>query len=121
MTLQRQLILDIINNSPEHLTADKIYFRAKEIMPGIAMATVYNNLKFLSDNSFIRKIGNSNGADFYDKNLIPHDHIICNTCGSISDINNGGLKDMLEKSIGGEITGYDLNVHYICEQCKNSL
>ncbi len=119
MTVQRQLILDIINNSPDHLTADKIYLMAKEKMPGIAMATVYNNLKFLSDNSFIRKIGISNGADFYDKNLIPHDHIICNSCGAIADFNNGGLKEMLEKSIGGEITGYDLNVHYICEHCKN--
>ena len=119
MTVHRQLILDIINNSPDHLTADKIYLMAKEKMPGIAMATVYNNLKFLSDNSFIRKIGISNGADFYDKNLIPHDHIICNSCGAIADFNNGGLKEMLEKSIDGEITGYDLNVHYICEHCKN--
>lgn len=119
MTAQRQLILDIINNSCEHLTAEKIFFQAKMILPGIAMATVYNSLKYLVDNNYIRKIGFNDGADFYDKSLMPHEHIICDKCGTISDIINGGIKGDIEKKIGSEITGYELNVHYICEKCKN--
>lgn len=119
MTVQRQLILDIINNSYEHLTAEKIYFSAKSIMPGIAMATVYNSLKYLVDNKYIRKIGVSNGADFYDKSLMPHEHIICDKCGTITDIMNGGIRDIIEKEVGSKITGYELNVRYICSKCKS--
>ena len=119
MTAQRKLIFDIINNSCEHLTAEKIYLTAKKIMPGIAMATVYNSLKYLVDNKYIRKVGVSNGADFYDKSLMPHEHIICEKCGAIADIMNGGIKDIIEKEVGSKIINYELNVHYICSKCKS--
>ncbi len=118
MTAQRTLILKVINDSCEHLNAEQVYMAAKAQMPGIAMATVYNNLKYLSDNDYIRKIGVSDGADFYDRNIIPHDHAICDKCGRIADINPGGIKEALEKSIGSRVTHYDLNVHYVCPECK---
>lgn len=121
MTVQRQLILDIINNSEYHLNAEQIYTEAKERMPGIVLATVYNNLKYLSEHSFIRKIGVADSADFYDKSLKPHDHIICDCCGAISDINHGGMKEALERAVGSKITGYELNVHYVCPQCKKAV
>ncbi len=121
MTVQRQLILNIINESEYHLNAEQVYSEAKERMPGIALATVYNNLKYLSEHSYIRKIGVADSADFYDKSLKPHDHIICDSCGKISDINHGGMKDALERAIGGKITGYELNVHYVCPDCKKAV
>ena len=118
MTVQRKLIMKIISESELHLNAEQIYKLACEEMPGIAMATIYNNLKYLSDNNFIRKIGVADGADFYDKSLKPHDHIICEKCGKISDINHGGLKEGLERALGFRITGYELNVSYVCQDCK---
>lgn len=117
MTVQRKLILKIINESEYHLNAEQVYKAAKEQMPGIALATVYNNLKHLSDHRYIRKIGIADGAHFYDKSLNPHDHMICDSCGKISDINPGGMKEALERAIGSKITGYELNVHYVCREC----
>ena len=49
MTAQRQLILKIIQSSKRHLSAEEIYIEAREELPGIAMATVYNSLKYLCD------------------------------------------------------------------------
>lgn len=121
MTVQRKLILKIINESPYHLNAEQIYNIAAEEMPSIALATVYNNLKYLSENGHIRKIGLADGADFYDKSVKPHDHIICDICKNISDINHGGMQHALEHAIGSKITGYELNVHYICPECKKAL
>ena len=118
MTVQRKLIMKVIDESELHLNAEQIYMLAREEMPGIAVATVYNNLKYLSDNGFIRKIGMADGADFYDKSVKPHDHIICDKCGKISDINHGGMKEGLERALGFRITGYELNVHYVCTECK---
>lgn len=121
MTAQRQLVLDIINHSYLHLNAEQIYMEAKKKMNGIAMATIYNNLKFLSENGYIMRIARSDGADFYDKNVIPHDHIICDRCGSITDIESGGIKEKLEECIGSPITSYQINAHYVCPSCTNSV
>ena len=41
MTRQRALILEILQHSPKHLTADEIFAIAREKMPGIARGTVY--------------------------------------------------------------------------------
>ncbi len=121
MTVQRKLILKIINESPYHLNAEQIYNIATQEMPGIALATIYNNLKYLSEHQQIRKIGLADGADFYDKSIKPHDHIICCECGKIFDINHGGMKQALEHTLGHKITSYELNVHYVCPECKKSL
>ena len=56
MTRQRALILRLIRESGEHPTAEEIYRKAKEEMPGIALATVYNNLNHLAQEGEIRKI-----------------------------------------------------------------
>lgn len=47
MTRQRALILEILQHSPKHLTADEIFAIAREKMPGIARRTVYGNLKLM--------------------------------------------------------------------------
>lgn len=121
MTAQRQLVLDIINRSYYHLNAEQIFMEAKKEMNGIAMATIYNSLKYLSENGFIKHIGRSDGADFYDKSIIPHDHIICDVCGAITDIESGNIKETLEASIGSPISFYELNAHYTCPSCAQNV
>ena len=56
MTKQKRLILDIINNSCAHYTAEEIFALAQRQMPSIARATVYNNLNTLLKENLIRKI-----------------------------------------------------------------
>ena len=47
MTKYGQMILDIINQSLDHLTAEQIFFMCKEKNEKIVLATVYNNLSNL--------------------------------------------------------------------------
>ena len=47
MTRQRRLILDLMQKSPRHLTADEIFAQARREMPNIARGTVYRNLKLM--------------------------------------------------------------------------
>ena len=49
MTKQQTLICDILANVCDHLTAEEVFFRAREKMPNIAMGTVYRNLNQLAD------------------------------------------------------------------------
>ena len=51
------MILEIVSGSNEHLTAEQIFLRMKEITGKISLATVYNNLvSFLHQQGLIRKL-----------------------------------------------------------------
>ncbi len=118
MTKKRQLILDIINGSYEHPTADAIFFEARKICPTIVMATVYNSLNALVDAGLIMRISVFGKADRYDRN-IPHEHFICPCCGKLYDAKLNDLKQELEARLGRSIISYELNIRAVCDECKN--
>lgn len=118
LTRQRKAILDVINSYPGHMTAEEIYLKAKQKMPTIAIGTVYRNLGVMVDAGQIRRITIPDSPDRYDRSTKPHEHLICKKCGEVHDVFITGLKDYLERQAGIEITGYNLNLEYICEKCK---
>lgn len=119
MTKQRQIILDIINSSCEHLTAEQVFLKAKGQLNKIAFATIYNNLNYLVNEKIIRRIEIPNSPDHYDRNMNPHEHLICTKCGEVVDCNLPGLKEMFEEKLSHSISGYSLSLFYECEKCKN--
>jgi hypothetical protein len=56
MTKQRKLIYQIVKDSMSHLSAEEIFFRAKQVMPSISMGTVYRNLGLMVEDKELRKI-----------------------------------------------------------------
>ncbi len=118
MTRQRKTILEIIKTSNEHMTAEEIYLKAKKVMPSIAMGTVYRNLGLMTEAGEIRRIPIPDSPDRYDKSVKPHEHMVCQECGEVHDVFIDGLLEYLRQSTGAEITGYDLNLRFICENCR---
>jgi len=118
MTKQRELILSILNQSDRHLTADEVFFLAKLKMPSIAMATIYNNLNALDEAGVIHRLHIDGVADCFDKIIEPHDHLLCDACGKITDIRIPSLGRIIGESVGTEIEDYELTVHYICPDCR---
>ena len=118
MTKQRRLIYSIITNSKEHLSAEEIYKSAKKEMPNIAIGTIYRNLNLMIRDREIRKVEIHNAPDRFDKNIINHDHLICDECGKLKDIIIKNFDKIIEKHSVDNITSYDLNIHYICPECK---
>ncbi len=118
MTKNRKLILEIIKSSDKHLTADEIYMKAKKIQPFIAVGTVYRNLTLMEKDGEIRRIAIANVSDRFDKSTHLHEHLVCQKCRALSDIFLPDLQDYLEKQTGIKISGYDLNLKYICDECQ---
>lgn len=115
-SVQRDLILSIVNNSCEHLTVDEIYQIAKVDIKNISLGTVYRNLNQLYEKNLIRKIKCDNKVDRYDNNSIKHSHFICKECGMIEDMND--TVDCNNKTINNNlITEYDLVFKGICSIC----
>lgn len=118
MTKQRELILGILSQSDRHLTADEIFFLAKLKMSTIAMATVYNNLNAMSDAGVIHRLRVDGGADRFSAVSEPHDHVVCDVCGRITDLRLPRLKADLEKQLRTSIDSYDLVIHSTCPACR---
>ena len=117
MTRNGKLILDIINHSNDHLTAEQIFLILKKTAPRVALATVYNNLNALCEDDLIRKVSIEGSPDRYDK-IVKHDHLVCKKCGALSDITFSGLTASLSNQLGEPILSYDLKVSYICPSCR---
>ncbi|HXF43595.1 MAG TPA: transcriptional repressor [Pyrinomonadaceae bacterium] len=86
LTRQRRVVLEVIRESKEHLTANEVFAQAKNLLPSISFATVYNSLRYLKDAGLIAEIQFGNGASRFDKMTHRHDHALCLNCGRLVDI-----------------------------------
>ena len=73
--------------------------------------------RFLAENGFIKKLNIQNGVVNYDKTLTPHEHCVCEICGRITDFKMDGLAEELADCLRREISGYELTVRTICDEC----
>lgn len=111
-------ILNLLCGSTKHMNAEEIFLLAKDKKIKISLASTYRVLSSLVEKDLIKKIKIKGQVDVYDKTTIPHDHMICDKCGRISDITIKDFKKKLEKETGVSINDYDLTIHYICDKCK---
>ena len=75
-TLQRRLVLETVRRMHNHPTADEIFREIAAENTLISKATVYRNLKILSEQGEILHIPIPDGADCFDFNTKPHYHIV---------------------------------------------
>src|SRR5580765_7226466 len=86
LTKQREVVLQVIRDAREHLTANEVFAEAKALLPSISFATVYNSLRYLKEAGHIAEIQFGNGASRFDRMTARHDHAICTSCGKLVDI-----------------------------------
>ena len=117
MTKQRNLVLRVLDDSHEHLTAAQIYERARKELPSIAVGTVYRNLNMLAEQGRVLRIRTIEGPDRFDATPKPHEHLICTECGRLSDTDLGDLRPVLSRKAGTQILNYRLELYHICPVC----
>lgn len=117
MTKIQESIFQIIARSNGHMTANQVLALARQIHPSVSLSTVYRNLNIFADAGKIRRIIRANGADYYERNLIPHDHAYCEKCGRVSDFVIPDLKDFLARNFEHPIVSFELLVNYVCPEC----
>jgi len=85
-TIQRLAVLEYLERSKSHSTADEVYNGVRKRFPSIAKATVYNALDALERAQAVRKLTIERGAARYDANPHPHPHFLCRICGRLYDV-----------------------------------
>lgn len=120
MTKYEKRIYEIVNQSSSHMTVEQIYHILKADFPSVVLATVYNNLNKLYRDRLINKISVEGMPDRYDR-IVKHDHIVCQICGKLTDIQFEDLAETLKKQFGADFLSYDLKVFYVCPDCRKKL
>ncbi|MDQ0418922.1 Fur family peroxide stress response transcriptional regulator [Croceifilum oryzae] len=121
MTPQRHAILQYLLSSMEHPTADEIYKALEANFPNMSVATVYNNLRVFKDAGLIRELTYGDASSRFDANVEDHYHVICQTCGKITDFDYAPI-DLEHRAAEG--TGYMVDSHRLefygtCPACQH--
>lgn len=117
MTKYEQAILELIEESHSHMTAEQVHGALRQRYPAVVLATVYNNLNKLTQSGKVRRITVEGMPDRYDRRA-RHDHLVCDQCGALVDVDAGDLTEQLQKLLDTPLLGYDLRLLYLCEECR---
>ena len=117
VTKYAKKILEIVEQSHNHMTAEQIFMELRCTYPTVVLATVYNNLNRLRLEERIRKVSMEGMPDRYDR-VLRHDHLVCKECGKLLDVDLGDLTAQLEQKAGTAILSYDLKLVYLCDECR---
>ncbi len=118
---QRENVLKLLNGTKSHPTAEWVYENLKKENSTVSLATVYRNLKQLSEMGLIQSFETGDKTVHYDATVKPHYHFACNSCRKVFDVE---MKPF--KNINGEVenlTGYTVESHSLifygyCNDCQ---
>jgi Fur family peroxide stress response transcriptional regulator len=86
MTEQRRTVYDALMEERNHPTAVEVFMRARNRMPSISLATVYNCLETLSSCGLVKTVNLERGPARYCPNSEEHAHFYCDHCGTVLDL-----------------------------------
>jgi len=121
LTKQRKVVWQVICDADEHPTANEVFDRAKQLLPGISFATVYNSLRFLKDVGHIGEISFGRGASRFDSLTSRHDHAICTNCGKLVDMEIELPEEIVKlatKFSKFKLESVELTLRGLCPECK---
>ena len=122
LTKQRAVILQVIRTAEHHLTANEVFNKAKNRLPTISFATVYNSLRFLKDAGHIAEIQfGFSSANRFDAKTTRHDYAICNQCGKLVDMDLELPEELVK--LAAQFSQFkpesmELTLRGLCPECK---
>lgn len=104
-----------------HPTAQELYEAVRRRCPRISLGTVYRNLDLLVREGHARRLDYWQGQARYDGRLEEHQHVHCESCGRIGDVDLPGesWRSLVPARVDGfEITHCRLEFSGLCANCS---
>lgn len=125
LTRQRQLLLDLIEKSGEHLDAETLYKLANARDPKLNRVTVYRTIKMLKEGGLVDELDLMHfGGDqhYYEtRKKQEHAHIICLRCGRVEEFYGDPLtrlRRQVEATFGFQILIARTEIGGYCSHCQ---
>lgn len=123
ITAQRQIVLEVVETSAEHLDAEAIYQRARARDPKISLATVYRTLTVLKQMGLIeqRFLARDHAREHYEPVGAPeHYHFTCLGCHSVTEFQSPRVRQMraeLQTALGLDVRHACICLEGYCAAC----
>ncbi|NWF75626.1 MAG: transcriptional repressor [Nitrospirae bacterium] len=132
LTMPRQIILDVLSKTTDHLSAEEIYMTVHKVYPAIGLTTVYRTLELLVQMGLVFKFDFGDGRARYElsegpKSIGHHHHLICTGCRRIIDYTDFIDEEIellkrtekgLSKKYNFKISNHLIQFYGLCEKCK---
>ena len=117
---QRRAVAEALGGDHVHLTAEEVHDLARERLPEVSRATVYNTLNELVAMGELQEVDVVEGPKRYDPNVgEEHDHLVCETCHAILDVPRPRKPPTIPDGARGGylVTGVELTYRGLCPAC----
>ena len=124
-TIQREVILETLYNSDEHLTPESLHQLIGEKYPDLktGIATVYRTLALLEDSNMVTSLSFGAQGKKYELGAKEHhDHMICTTCGDITEFVDEEIEKRqhtIANALGFKMTDHSMQIYGICKKCQD--
>lgn len=123
LTPQRRGVYEVLLEKRDHPTATEVFIRAKQKMPNISLATVYNCLDTLVECGLARQVNVEREATRFCANQQEHGHFVCDKCGKVTDVPVSSGKSIDQAWNLPEqfnVTHSEITLRGICADCSQS-
>lgn len=95
VTPQRMLVLEAIESSDSHISAEEIYTQVHAKYPYINISTVYRTLELLKKLGLVTETDMGEGIlRYHHADKGHHHHLVCQKCGRIIDLDESALDSL---------------------------
>jgi Fur family transcriptional regulator, ferric uptake regulator len=122
LTPQRRLIIDIIHEAHEHISAEEIIGYVQRRFTGVNKSTIYRTLDVLELAGCVYKTEAKGHSIYHHAEEGHHHHLVCSKCGKTVECSEN-LFDPVEQSLikhyGFSADFKHLVINGLCDSCKN--
>jgi Fur family ferric uptake transcriptional regulator len=122
ITPQRMMILEVVENADNHISAEEIYTLVCARYPNVNISTVYRTLELLKGLELVTETDFGDGrVRYHSIRKGHHHHLVCQKCGGIIDLDESvffPLKESLSKEYGFEADIHHLAIFGTCSKCR---
>jgi len=122
LTPQRRLILDIIHDSGEHLTAEEILDYVQSRAPGVNKSTIYRTLGLLEELGCVFKSELGDRFIYHHAEEGHHHHLVCRICGKNIDCDENlflPVERALDEKYGFHTDFKHMVINGLCHACRS--
>lgn len=121
LTPPRLAVLQVLDESHEHLSHAEILERGQAIYQTLGRATVYRTLELLTDLGVVRPIYLGDQSVCFCRADGAHHHLICSDCGQVIEFDEcviDDLQESLSRRLNFQIRGHLLEFYGLCDRCQ---
>jgi Fur family ferric uptake transcriptional regulator len=121
-SIRRMQVVDVFLQCERHVTMNELVSLVHKKYPAIGIATIYRTIKLIKETNIGREIELADGTIAYEHDYghEHHDHLLCNRCGTVIEIQNTIIENE-QKNIaaryGFTLSSHKMVLYGLCSKC----